>query len=116
MSQNHFEESPFIFRSEDTRISNLVCFFLQYEVMEHKDVMIFVFQNFGARNLTTAAGMGALGSTWDSHFSDTGELGTKSFVINTKLVKSGKKMNRKLLEDHFRQAGPLNRMPACQHA
>ena len=51
-----------------------------------------------------AAGMGALGSTWDSHFSDTGELGTKSFVINSTLVRSGKRMNRKILEEHFEKA------------
>ena len=61
-------------------------------------------QNFGSRNLSTAAGMGALGSTWDSHFSETGELGTKSFVIDSKLVKSGKRMSRKILEDHFDKA------------
>jgi hypothetical protein len=45
--------------------------------------------------------MGALGSTWDSHFSETSELGTRSFVINTKLVQSGKRMSARLLEDHF---------------
>jgi hypothetical protein len=68
-------------------------------------------QNFGARNLSMAARMGALGSTWDSHFSDTGEKGTKSFVLDTTLIKSGKRMSRKILEDHFDKAHfPLRNM------
>jgi hypothetical protein len=50
--------------------------------------------------------MGALGSTWDSHFSETSELGSRSFVIDTKLVKSGKRMSARLLEDHFDKAHP----------
>jgi hypothetical protein len=58
-------------------------------------------QNFGARNLSSAARMGALGSTWDSHFSEISELGTRSFVIYTNLVKSCQRMTARLLDSHF---------------
>ena len=63
-------------------------------------------QNFGARSLSSASRMGALGSTWDSHFSEISELGTRSilvpsFLIDTNLVKSGQRMTARLLESDF---------------